>query len=42
MRLFMISGACGSGKSTMKDALSEIMDPEVYACIDIDEVGFNW
>ena len=42
MRLFMISGACGSGKSTMKDALSEIMDPDKYACIDIDEVGFNW
>ncbi len=42
MRLFMISGCCGSGKSTMKDALYEIMDPEVYACIDIDEAGYNW
>ena len=42
MRLFMISGACGSGKSTMKDALSEIMDSERYACIDCDETGFNW
>ncbi|MBR5666990.1 MAG: AAA family ATPase [Lachnospiraceae bacterium] len=42
MRLFMISGPCGSGKSTMKDALTEIMDPARYACIDIDEVGFNW
>ena len=42
MRLFMISGACGSGKSTMKDALTEIMNPARYACIDIDEVGFYW
>ena len=42
MRLFMISGCCGSGKSTMKDALSEIMDSERYACIDCDETGFNW
>ena len=42
MKLFMISGACGSGKSTMKDALSEILDPERFACIDCDETGFNW
>ena len=42
MRLFMISGPCGSGKSTMKDALSEILDPAVYECVDTDEVGLNW
>ena len=42
MKLYIITGACGSGKSTMKDALAQLLDPAKYACIDSDEVGLNW
>lgn len=42
MKLFIITGACGSGKSTMKDALEGLLDNAKYACIDCDEVGLNW
>ena len=42
MKLYIITGACGSGKSTMKDALTGILDQNKYACIDCDEVGLNW
>ena len=42
MKLFIITGACGAGKSTIRDALAERLDAEQYACIDSDEVGFNW
>ncbi len=42
MRLFIITGTCGAGKSTMKDRLAEILDPERYACVDSDETGLNW
>ena len=42
MRLIIITGTCGAGKSTMKDELEAVMDPERYACIDNDEVGLNW
>lgn len=41
-RLVIISAACGVGKSTMKDALSESGLLGNYACIDTDEVGINW
>ena len=42
MRLFVITGTCGAGKSTMKDFLSVRLDKEKFACIDSDEVGLNW
>ena len=42
MRLFIITGTCGAGKSTMKDHLAAILDPERYACVDSDETGLNW
>jgi guanylate kinase len=42
MRLFIITGTSGTGKSTMKDMLEKILDPEKYACIDSDETGLNW
>ena len=42
MKFYVITGACGSGKSTMKDALAERLDPSKYACVDCDEVGLNW
>ena len=31
MKLYMITGTCGAGKSAMKDRLAEILDPERYA-----------
>ena len=42
MRLFIVTGTCGAGKSTMKDALNAALDPEKYACVDSDETGLNW
>ena len=42
MRLYMITGTCGAGKSTMKDRLAETLDPERYVCVDSDETGLNW
>lgn len=42
MKLFIITGCCGSGKSTMKDALAALLDKDKYSCIDSDEVGLNW
>lgn len=42
MRLIIISGTCGAGKSTVKDQLEARLDPRRFACIDTDEVGLNW
>ena len=42
MKLFIITGTCGAGKSTMKDAISARLDPTRYACVDSDETGLNW
>ena len=42
MRLYMITGACGAGKSTIRDALEAFLDPAEYACVDCDETGYNW
>lgn len=39
--LIILCAACGVGKSTIKDALSELISNN-YACIDTDEVGLNW
>ena len=42
MKLFIITGTCGAGKSTMKDELAARLDPGRYACVDSDETGLNW
>ena len=42
MRLFVITGTCGAGKSTMRDILPDRLDPRRYACVDSDETGLNW
>ncbi len=42
MKLFIITGTCGSGKSTMKDKLAARLNPARYACVDSDETGLNW
>lgn len=42
MKLFIITGTCGAGKSTMKDELAARLNPERYACVDSDETGLNW
>ena len=42
MKLFIITGTCGSGKSTMKDELTLRLAPNQYACVDSDETGLNW
>lgn len=42
MKLFIITGTCGAGKSTMKDELGFRLDPNRYACVDSDETGLNW
>ena len=42
MKLFIVTGTCGAGKSTMKDELSASLSPARYACVDSDETGLNW
>ena len=42
MKLFVITGTCGSGKSTMKDFLAERLDSSQFVGIDSDETGLNW
>ena len=42
MKLFIITGTCGAGKSTMKDRLAAMLDPERFVCVDSDETGLNW
>ena len=42
MKLFIITGTCGAGKSTMKTELSARLAPDRYACVDSDETGLNW
>ncbi len=42
MKLFVVTGTCGAGKSTVKDELAARLDPERYACVDSDETGLNW
>ncbi len=42
MKLFIITGTCGAGKSTMMDELAARLDPGRYACVDSDETGLNW
>ena len=42
MKLYIITGTCGAGKSTIKDQLADMLDPERYACVDSDETGLNW
>ncbi len=41
-RLILLSAACGVGKSTIKNALSELNLLPDFACIDSDEVRLNW
>ena len=42
MKLFVITGACGSGKSTAVRELEKILDPGRFVCLDTDGVGLNW
>ena len=42
MKLFIVTGTCGAGKSTMKDELAARLDPNRFACVDSDETGLNW
>ncbi len=42
MRLVVITGTCGAGKSTIKDEMEKRLDPCQYACADTDELGINW
>jgi len=39
MKLFIITGTCGAGKSTMKDDLATRLDPARYARDDSDETA---
>lgn len=42
MKLFLLTAACGVGKSTIKDAIQTRRLLPGFACIDTDEVGVNW
>ena len=42
MKLYIITGTSGAGKSTIKDELDAVLDKGKYACVDSDETGLNW
>ena len=42
MKLYIVTGTCRAGKSTIKDQLAAMLNPERYACVDSDETGLNW
>ena len=42
MKLYIITGTSGAGKSTIKDELDAVLDHGKYACVDSDEAGLNW
>ena len=42
MILFLITGTCGSGKSTVINVLKQKLDKNFFACYDDDELGLNW
>ena len=42
MKLFVITGTCGSGKSTVIKELEKRLDPARFICLDTDSVGLNW
>ena len=42
MKLYIITGTSGAGKSTIKDELDAVLDHGKYTCVDSDEVGLNW
>ena len=42
MKLFIVTGTSGAGKSTMKDELNALLDAGRFACVDSDETGLNW
>ena len=42
MKLFVITGTCGSGKSTTVKELEKSLDPTRFICLDTDGVGLDW
>lgn len=42
MILFVLTGTCGAGKSTIIKELSNRLDGAAYCCMDSDDVGLNW
>ena len=42
MKLFIITGTCGAGKSTVIDEIKKRIDSEKFVCFDADNLGLNW
>ena len=42
MRLVIVAGACGSGKTTVIHELRKRLDSDCWACLDTDQLGINW
>ncbi|MBQ4312064.1 MAG: AAA family ATPase [Oscillospiraceae bacterium] len=42
MKLFVITGTCGAGKSTVIDKLHSRLDSGRFYCTDGDGLGLNW
>lgn len=42
MILFVLTGTCGAGKSTIIKELGSRLDGAAYCCMDSDDVGLNW
>ncbi len=41
-RLFILSAACGVGKTTIQNTLRQLNLLPDFACLDSDEMGINW
>lgn len=42
MKLFVITGTCGAGKSTVIEKLKSRLDGSRFFCTDCDGLGLNW
>ena len=42
MKLIVITGTCGAGKSTIIDQLRSLLASDQFVCFDTDELGVNW
>lgn len=42
MKLIVVTGASGAGKTTVVEALGNMLDSKRFACLDTDRLGLSW
>jgi len=38
-KMYILTGVCGSGKTTVQRRLAELLDPKLCQCHDLDDIG---